>query len=208
MSIEHFIKDRAQQNLKAEALTLRLSTSTIGELDDLASSLNTTRQELLAELVKDALIRALEIYDRVQNIPEPDESFDGATDGKERYFVLNTNKRHDLASHHAMVNQGLAQAFYDPWKYKIEKLKKDDVVFLYESGVGIVGIGRANGELEILDINGDAAECYQQRLLDYRKVNPLAAREIKKLIGGNMVFLQTMFKVPAAWGTVLEKALT
>jgi len=40
--------------------------------------------------------------------------------------------------HNDMLSHGKAAAYFDPWKFKIERLAKGDVVFLYQSGVGIV----------------------------------------------------------------------
>jgi hypothetical protein len=39
-------------------------------------------------------------------------------------------------------------AYFAPWKHKIERLERGDVVFLYKSGAGIVAMGEDNGKLE------------------------------------------------------------
>lgn len=206
MAIEDFILQKTQQKDDMQAFTLRLPTETVGSIDELASTLGVTRQELVAELVKDSLERALKQYDEVQNKPdflEPTADSGAA----HKYVILNTNKRHSLTEHLNMVNNGIAAAFCNPWMFKIDTLKKGDIVFLYESGVGIVGMGKANGQLEIKDRGRDVAETHQQKLTDYKTVKPLNASEIKKLTGTNMVFLQTMFRVAPKYGVLIEECL-
>ena len=82
-----------------------------------------------------------------------------------------------------MVTNGVAAAFCDPWKYQIERIKEGAVVFLYENGVGIVGTGVAPREVEKVEYDGVAEDAYRKKLIGYRKVKPLNAREIKKVIG-------------------------
>lgn len=200
MAIADFIKDKSQQNLRTESVTLRLPTLLLGEIDDLAVTLNVNRQELLYEFVFEGLETALVIYEAEQNKPSQDAIDDEPTTSL-RYFMLNTNKRHDPKEHHEMILNGTAAAFCDPWKHKINKLRKGDTVFLYENGVGIVGFGQASGQLEM---NG---EKHQQKLNNYERVSPMHAREVKKLIGHNMVFLQTMFKVPLKSGALISENL-
>lgn len=203
VSIADFIKDKTQQNLKTETVSLRLPAALLGDIDDLAVTLNVNRQELLYEFVSEGLKTALAVYEEQQNKPTEEFLDEGdITDSSPRYFVLNTNKRNDPDEHQKMVTNGIAAAFSDPWKYKIDKLRKGDTVFLYENGVGIVGFGKASGQLEV------DGEKHQQKLTDYRRAAPLHAREIKKLIGHNMVFLQTMFKAPAKSGALIEGALS
>lgn len=208
MAIEDFITEKTQQKSDSEAVTLRLPSSTIASIDELSSSLGVTRQEVMAEFVKDSLGRALVHYEKMQNKPDfADQSIDNEEETESRYVFLNTNKNNSHRDHSYMVSNGIAAAFYGDWKFKIDTLRKGDVVFLYESGVGIVGVGKANGNTEILDYDEDKEETHQQKLIDYREVKPLSAREIKKLTGTNMRFLQTMFKVKAAHGALIEKKL-
>jgi hypothetical protein len=128
-----------------------------------------------------------------------------------RFFILNTNKRHDEDSHRDMVTNGVAAAFCDPWKYQIERIKEGSVVFLYENGVGIVGTGVAPREVEKVEYHGVAEDAYRKKLIDYRRVKPLNAgeikREIKKVAGGNLVFLRTLFEVPVEYGQKIQESL-
>lgn len=206
MAIENFILQKTQQKEDTQAFTLRLPIGTVGYIDDLASTLDVTRQELVAELVKDSLERALKQYDEVQNKPDlQEQTTDSGT--AQKYVILNTNKRHSLNDHRNMVNNGIAAAFTEDWKFQIDKLNKGDIVFLYESGVGIVGVGKASGQLEIKDYGQQVNETHQQKLVDYKLVKPLSASEIKKLTGTNMVFMKNMFKVTTKHGALIEQNL-
>lgn len=206
MAIEDFILQKAQQKDDTQAFTLRLPNGTVGSIDDLAWTLGVTRQELVAELVKDSLERAIQKYEAVQcKIDLQEQAPD--SEKEQKYVVLNTNKRRGMNDHLNMVNNGIAAAFYDPWKFKIDSLKKGDIVFLYESGVGIVGVGKASGELEIKDYGRDVDEIHQQKLTDYKRVKPLSSSEIRKITETNMVFLQTMFKVVKTHGALIQEYL-
>ncbi|MFA5119423.1 MAG: hypothetical protein WC695_11360 [Candidatus Omnitrophota bacterium] len=208
MTIEKYISEKAQQKADTEAVTLRLPRSTVAIIDEFSLTLGVNRQELMAEFVKDSLKTALALYDKMQNVPDSvNRMVDDEDENTPRYVFLNTNKGNTPSDHFYMVSNGIAAAFYDPWKFKIDTLRKGDVVFLYESGVGIVGVGKANGKTEILDKGKDVDETHQQKLIDYRNVSPLSAREIKKLTGTNMRFLQTMFKVNKAHGELIEQHL-
>jgi hypothetical protein len=195
---------RRQEGEKTEAITARLPTSYVAHLDELASSLNITRQFLLTEMIKDKVDEALAVYDKEQNIPRPTYRDDEPVSGT-RFFILNTNKRHDPATHRDMVTNGIAAAFCTPWKFQIERIEKGDTVFLYENGVGIVAMGIAPGEVEVVEYNGVAEDAYRQKLKDYKKVKPLNARDIKKAVGSNLIFLQTLIKVPAEFGKKIQE---
>jgi hypothetical protein len=98
-----------------------------------------------------------------------------------------------------MVTNGVAAAFCNPWKFQIERIKEGDIVFLYENGVGIVGMEIAPREVEKVEYDGVAEDAYRKKLVDYRRVKPLNARDIKKVIGSNLIFLRTLFKCPRVW---------
>lgn len=197
---------RQQQDEKTEAITARIPISYVAHLDELSSSLDVTRQFLLTEMIKDKVDEALALYEEKQNTPQAMDSDDEPVSGA-RFFILNTNKRHDVAAHRDMVTNGIAAAFCDPWKFQIERIKEGDMVFLYENGVGIVGTGIAPGEVEKVEYDGVAEDAYRKKLKDYRRVKPLNAKDIKKVVGSNLIFLQTLFKVPTEFGQKIQENL-
>jgi hypothetical protein len=209
MRVSELINLRQQPEEKTEAITVRIPVSYVAHLDELSSSLEVTRQSLLTQMIKEGVDDALELYEKNRNKPEPMPN--GEEPVRLRFFILNTNKRHDEDSHRDMVTNGVAAAFCDPWKYQIERIKEGSVVFLYENGVGIVGTGVAPREVEKVEYHGVAEDAYRKKLIDYRRVKPLNAgeikREIKKIAGGNLVFLRTLFEVPVEYGQKIQESL-
>ena len=127
----------------------------------------------------------------------------------EGYYILNTNASNTQEDHDDMLAQGKAAAYFDPWKYKIERLAKGDVVFLYQSGVGIVALGEADGKLVKAPYQGNPEhpdEEYSMKLQRFERVTPpVTAAEIKKITGVNHVFMGTMFGVDADGGKAIRK---
>ncbi|HCE69315.1 MAG: hypothetical protein A2X82_08145 [Geobacteraceae bacterium GWC2_55_20] len=204
--VSELITLRQQQDEKMEAITARIPVSYVALLDELSSSLDVTRQLLLTEMIKDGVDAALALYEEKQNTP-PETDHDEELASGSRFFVLNTNKRHDIATHRDMVTNGVAAAFCDPWKFQIERIKEGDVVFLYENGVGIVGTGIAPRGVEKVEYDGVPEDAYRKKLLDYRRLKPLNARDIKKVVGSNLVFLRTLFEVPAEFGKKIQESI-
>lgn len=193
---------RQQQDQKTETITLRLPSSDLWKIDDLSASLDVTRQRLLVEIIKEGLKKAEDLLEKRSD--DADVSEDSNIT---RYFILNTNKSNDIDTHKNMLNSHVAAAFCKPWKYKIEKLKKGDVVFLYESGTGIVATGKASGAVEKVEYEGELENGYQQKLNDFKRAEPLSAKEIKHAIDSNLMFYTTLLKLPAEWGIKIEKQL-
>ena len=110
-----------------------------------------------------------------------------------------------------MIDKQKAAAFYSPWKFKIERLSKNDIVFLYQSGVGIVAYGEASGKLEKhshQDKPENKDEEYSMKLNKFKKITPaLSASEIKKITGVNHVFMGTMFGLDFENGKKIKEFL-
>jgi len=117
------------------------------------------------------------------------------------FYILNTNYSNDPADHEDMLQNRKAAAYSTPWKYKIERLSKGDTVFLYQSGVGVVAMGRASGKLEKAARHGDPKhkdEEYFRTLERFQRVDPpVPAAKIKEVTGTNHRFLGTMFSLDA-----------
>jgi len=127
-----------------------------------------------------------------------DSSYEDVNEG---YYVLNTNIKSDPEDDADMLNNGKASAFFEPWKYKIELIRKGDKVFLYRSGAGIVAIGLGSGKVDKLPYKGSsnpeyAEQEYSQKLMGFKILtNPLLASDIKKITDSNHVFMQTLFSL-------------
>ena len=132
-------------------------------------------------------------------------------DVAEGYYILNTNYSNSEIDHNDMLENRKCAAYYDPWKYKIDKLNKGDLVFLYQSGVGIVAFGEADGKVNICDYQNNPKEKdeeYYMFLKNFNKIKkPLEAWEIKNITEINYVFMQTMFAIDSESGKKIKTEL-
>jgi hypothetical protein len=132
-------------------------------------------------------------------------------DAQAGFYVLNTNFRNNPVDHDDMLQNKKAAAYFSPWKYKIEQLSKGDTVFLYQSGVGIVAMGRASGKLRKAAYHGEAKHADEEyyMLLDrFRAISPpVPAAKIKEVTSANYPFRGTMFSMDAESGGALIKFL-
>jgi hypothetical protein len=132
-------------------------------------------------------------------------------DIQEGFYILNTNYRNDPKDHEMMIKEKRAAAFFSPWKEKIERISKGDVVFLYQSGVGIVALGVASGKVDKRPYQENPEnqdEDFSTRLLKFELVDPpMQAAEIKEACGVNYRFMSTLFSIDAEAGRKLETML-
>ncbi|MGH2643249.1 MAG: hypothetical protein ACRDE2_04825 [Chitinophagaceae bacterium] len=132
-------------------------------------------------------------FDKFKTLDNPFEDLQGG------YYILNTNKQGGIEDDEEMLREGKAAAYFEPWKYKIEYLRKGDTVFLYRSGVGIVAKGIATGDLKTKNYRGNPEheeEEYYQKLKDFKVLSkPIPAAEIKRIGETDYVFMQTMFGI-------------
>jgi len=137
-----------------------------------------------------------------------DNPFEDLAEG---YYILNTNIRNSREDHDDMLKNRKAAAYFDPWKFKIERLAKGDVIFLYQSSVGIVALGEADGKLVKRSYHGkpdNPDEEYSMKLQRFQTVSlPLTAAEIKKITGVNHRFMGTMFGLDVEGGKAIRKAI-
>lgn len=126
-------------------------------------------------------------------------------------LYLNTNIRNSQEDHEDMLCNAKAAAYFDPWKFKIQRLARGDVIFLYQSSAGIVALGEADGKLQRAAYHGNpehADEEYFMKFQRFQRVSPpLTAAEIKKLTGVDHVFMSTMFGLDAESGKAIRKFL-
>lgn len=132
-------------------------------------------------------------------------------DIQEGYYIVNTNYRNDIKDHEMMLTERVAAAFFTPRKEKIERINKGDVVFLYQSGVGIVAVGVPTGKLQKRAYQGNAEypeEDFSMPLTKFEMVSPpMTASEIKKTCGINYRFMSTLFSIDAEAGQKLETVI-
>ncbi|MCK6250544.1 MULTISPECIES: hypothetical protein [Pseudomonas] len=188
------IENAAKTKNDLASASIRMPKELYSFIEGLADQLDLSRQETMLKLLEkgvEAAKAALKLDDKEQaavdiELLEPSS-----------FHLLNTNKRHSLEDHDRMLSEGSAAAFYAPWKYNIDRIKKGDVVFLYENGKGIVAFGQGTGETEKREHRGYIEECHFQQLMDFTILDkPISAAEIKKAVQKNVVFLRTMSPMP------------
>lgn len=166
------------------ASTIRMPKELNLFIEGLSEQLDISKQEVILKLIE----AGVEIAEKELELEDVINS---------TFHVLNTNRRHDVSDHDQMLSNGIAAAFYDPWKHNIDRINKGDTVFLYENGVGIVAYGEGTGITLKKDRHGDKDECHYQELSNFKILDtPLSAAEIKTNLGRNVVFLRTMSGMP------------
>lgn len=127
----------------------------------------------------------------------------------EGYYIFNTNFKNNPRDDQDMLEGRKAAAFFDPWKYKVERLSRGDTVFLYRTGTGIVAMGQASGEVQKRAYHDDGRhedQEYYTRLRNFRLVEPpVPAAEVKEVSGTNHSFRGTMFGINMEAGRRLSQ---
>lgn len=196
--IELIRESKTAKKEELVASTVRLPFKLNSFVEALADQVSKSKQETLLHLIEAGVEQAqreLRLDDPLEEKREQDQAEKELKNCN--FHILNTNKRHSLDDHEWMLREGVAAAFYDPWKLNINRIKKGDVVYLYENGVGIVAYGEGTGEVLVGDYGKDPDEIHYQKLKGFKLLpKPLSAAEIKKTLGRNVVFLKVMSGMP------------
>jgi len=128
------------------------------------------------------------------------------------YYLVNINIRNDGADDVDVLSGKKVAAYFEPWKYKIARIRRNDIVFLYRSGVGVVAFGKAGGKLIKGAYHGDPKhpeEEFSMKLSGFTLVDPpMTAPELKEISGNQgMVFRQTMVSLDREGGAKVSAAL-
>lgn len=196
--LELIRNSKASKKEELVPCTVRLPMKLNSFIEALADEVSLSKQEALLHLIQEGASVAMKEL-KLDDPEEEKKKQDQANKEQEScsFHILNTNKRNSLEDHEWMLKNGFAGAFYDPWKYNIDRIKNGDVVFLYENGVGIVAYGKGTGEV-LLDWYGDdEGETHYQKLDNFKVLSkPLSASEIQKILGRNVMFLRVMSAMP------------
>lgn len=177
--------------------TVRIPMKLNSVMEALADQLSLSKQEMMLHLIE----AGVKIAEDELKLDDAEEEKKKQNQDKEQqscgFHILNTNKRHGLEDHEWMLKEGVAGAFYDPWKFNIDRIKKGDIVFLYENGVGIVAYGKGTGTVLVADYGDDVKETRYQKLDGFKVLSkPLSAAEIRKILARSVVFLRVMSAMP------------
>lgn len=193
--IIELLKQKHSTPTELVSMTIRVPAELAAQIDGLADYLEISRNETVLKLITPELKK---VENEIENMKtEEDENIENENIdiGKNKFYLLNTNKAHYVSDHNRMVANGIAEAYSNPWKHYIDKIKEGDIVFLYENGRGIVAYGEGSGETKIGHRNNDPSqdECHYQKLRNYTVLKtPIKASEIRKLLGKKIPFLKTM----------------
>jgi hypothetical protein len=191
---------RRAQSAKKElvASTVRLTPEEQSFIEEFAAQCSLTRQEAMRQLIRAGIHEAIQEIERLKEVERPVRDAGAPeTHGGPHFHILNTNKRHSIESHQRMLKDGIAAAFYGEWKLNINRIGKNDVVFLYENGKGIVAYGKGTGETLTAEYEGNPDEMHYQVLEDFVVLKvPLSAAEVRAILDRNVVFLRTMSGAP------------
>jgi hypothetical protein len=187
--IKDLIKESKNARKETVPSTLRMPKELNDFVEEFAEQLSLSKQETMLKLIEEGVSIAKEELKRLDTLDEKQEPYN--------YHLLNTNKGNNYSDHEWMLTNGYAAAFYDPWKFNIDRIKKGDRVFHYENGVGIVAMGVGTGNTIAKEYEGNDDECHYQELQEYKVLSkPMPSSEIKKALKRNVAFLRTMSGVP------------
>lgn len=168
--------------------TIRLPRELNDFVEEFAEQHAKSKQEILLTFLEEGInIAKEELVKMETDVPTVSCAFQ----------LLNTNKGNSLEEHNMILGEGIAAAFYDPWKLNIARINKGDVVFLYENGVGVVAYGVGTGKTLVRDHQNAPEECHYQQLEGFTKLKkPIPAKEVRLILGYPIVFMRTMMGMP------------
>jgi len=214
MSTSSRIKNLLNHKSDLQVLSLRLKPELINKLDEYAQIVSALSSETVTRsgLIETFIQGGIEELEKQLAEESEGDAIIATKDNqqeKQRFFLLNTNFKNDANDHYKMLENGEASAFYDDWKVNIENLKEGDIVFLYQSGHGIVGYGNADAYLDKREHHGKPAQCYTRKLNDFVRLdNALSARKMKDVTKTDFNFMRTMVQLNKKQGEALLNSFT
>lgn len=176
-------------------LSVRVTNEENAVLQEIADVVGCTRQDVIYQLISDYAIpewRKMKMDDENEELNSLEEN-NGIS-----YFLLNTNKTNSIIDHKTILEQGIAATFEDGYIVKMNRIKKGDVVFLYESGSGIVAYGIGSGQ----NIDEPNPEKIGHNSMRYQILSnftlldkPLAAKDVKRVLNNDIPFAQTLSRI-------------
>lgn len=206
MSLLNNLNKKFNSDIKnTVTLSVRVTNEENAVLQEIADIVGCTRQDVIYQLISDYAIPEW----RRMKIESDNEVTDIADENNGvSYFLLNTNKTNSTVDHNIILEQGIAATFEDDYIGKINRIKKGDVVFLYESGSGVVAYGCGSGQ-NIDEPNPEKINHNSMRyqvLSDFSLLDkPLSAKDVKRVLENDIPFAQTLSRVTN--GEVLYKYL-
>lgn len=126
-----------------------------------------------------------------------------------KVYIINTNKTNSDIDEEDMLRNHKCSAYYEPWKYYIDEIEANDMIFLYSNKRGIIARGIATGIPEIKDYNGNEDEEHYMELDRFQKLEQsLPPSKITKLIGHDIKYNQTVISLSHECGLKVWQYIT
>lgn len=102
-----------------------------------------------------------------------------------KVYIINTNKSQNPQAEADMIQNTKCSAYYTPWKYYIDTIEANDIVFLYSNEVGIIARGIATGIVEVANLNNDEEAEHYMKLSHFEElITPLKADKLTSIVRG------------------------
>lgn len=188
-----FLNQEKKSHSEQISMTIRVTQEDDAKIKDLADYADITRQELIYEAIKKYVLPA---WDELYKNELSDIDLDSEKESNKSYYLLNTNKGNDIEDHRRMLRDGVAAAFEDGYKEKIDKIKTGSTVFLYESGRGIVAYGQADKEVKVEAHNGRPGKTHLRRLNQFTLLKtPISSKDINKILERKLIPVQALIRL-------------
>ena len=122
------------------------------------------------------------------------------------YYMVNTCRKYDPLIYQDMLANQKASAYGDR-RYAVNKINRDDTVFLYHSEVGVIAFGRALEGCK----KDDVKEEYQVPLKFHWKIDPskepqraVTAQETNHALGSKYTFMQAVWSISEEMARVIR----
>lgn len=206
-TLEKSIFDQTDETVSTP-VSIRLPTNLGNELDELSLTLDKSKSFLLLEFIKAGIKETNSILEEKAANPPHTRERNSNDVSEKKSFLLNTNYNNDEETHFQMLKNQEAAAFCSGWKEYICQLSKGDIVYLYQSGAGIVASGMVAGELEKHEHYGKSEEKYSKALDDFKiGFKAISARQFKEITGGGANFRRTMVELSLSQGHKIKSEI-
>lgn len=130
-------------------------------------------------------------------------------------YVVNTNDSWDKDAYKYMITESCAAA-YRGRKTAVDSIQKNDRVFLYHTGLGMIATGKAKDSFRVSDFQGETdalhyVPCEFDIILDPGRKEDrdrvVSAREINQALGTGYKFRQTTFSISDEKADKIEELL-
>lgn len=182
----------ADRGDSTSALSIRLKASLDNQLDELSLTLDQSKTTLVSWFIEAGI-------EELNYLLCKTNQYDAVTENDDRphkIFMLNTNFNNDEETHYNMIRNQEAAAFHKGWKESILRLSKGDIVYLYQSGVGIVARGIVSGELEKGVRDNIENAKYSKKLSNFEMgFKAISAKQFREITGGGTNFRMVLVEL-------------